>query len=126
MDESKQMVKNFRYYYLAIDKNQGGVFDHHDLNELKERHKVDLSPVDTKLPNDFIQEILQGKVNGVVIALHGGCPGFQELKCSRLFAKHNIAHWYFWPRENAIEYIDDSELVEVTPKNIRIRKIDLN
>ena len=26
--------------------------------------------------------------------------------------------------ENAIEYIDDSELVEVTPKNIRIRKID--
>ena len=28
--------------------------------------------------------------------------------------------------ENAIEYIDDSELVEVTPKNIRIRKIDLN
>src|SRR3990167_3494707 len=28
--------------------------------------------------------------------------------------------------ENAIEYIDDSELVEVTPKSIRIRKIDLN
>ncbi len=28
--------------------------------------------------------------------------------------------------ENAIEYIDDSELVEVTPKNVRIRKIDLN
>ncbi len=28
--------------------------------------------------------------------------------------------------ENAIEYIDDTELVEVTPKNIRIRKIDLN
>ncbi len=28
--------------------------------------------------------------------------------------------------EQAIEYIDDSELVEVTPKNIRIRKIDLN
>lgn len=28
--------------------------------------------------------------------------------------------------ENAIEYIDDSELVEVTPNNIRIRKIDLN
>ena len=28
--------------------------------------------------------------------------------------------------ENAIEYIDDRELVEVTPKNIRIRKIDLN
>ncbi len=28
--------------------------------------------------------------------------------------------------ENAIEYIDDSELVEVTPKNIRIRKINLN
>ncbi|TSC86057.1 MAG: GTP-binding protein TypA [Microgenomates group bacterium Gr01-1014_7] len=27
--------------------------------------------------------------------------------------------------ENAIEYIDESELVEVTPKNIRIRKIDL-
>ncbi len=27
--------------------------------------------------------------------------------------------------ENAIEYIDDSELVEVTPKSIRIRKIDL-
>ncbi len=27
--------------------------------------------------------------------------------------------------ENAIEYIDDSELVEVTPKNIRIRKIVL-
>ncbi len=28
--------------------------------------------------------------------------------------------------ENAIEYVDDSELVEVTPKNIRIRKVDLN
>ena len=28
--------------------------------------------------------------------------------------------------ENAIEYIDETELVEVTPKNIRIRKIDLN
>lgn len=28
--------------------------------------------------------------------------------------------------ENALEYIDDSELVEITPKNIRIRKIDLN
>ncbi len=28
--------------------------------------------------------------------------------------------------ENAIEYISDDELVEVTPKNIRIRKIDLN
>jgi len=28
--------------------------------------------------------------------------------------------------ENAIEYIDDSELVEITPKNIRIRKMDLN
>ncbi len=27
--------------------------------------------------------------------------------------------------ENAIEYINDTELVEVTPKNIRIRKIDL-
>lgn len=27
--------------------------------------------------------------------------------------------------ENALEYIDDSELVEVTPKNIRIRKINL-
>ena len=28
--------------------------------------------------------------------------------------------------EEALEYIDDSELVEVTPKNIRLRKIDLN
>ncbi|MDD5415890.1 MAG: translational GTPase TypA [Candidatus Daviesbacteria bacterium] len=28
--------------------------------------------------------------------------------------------------EQAIEYIDETELVEVTPKNIRIRKIDLN
>jgi len=28
--------------------------------------------------------------------------------------------------EEALEYIDDSELVEVTPANIRIRKIDLN
>lgn len=28
--------------------------------------------------------------------------------------------------EESLEYIDDSELVEVTPKNIRIRKIDLN
>ncbi|OGY30480.1 MAG: GTP-binding protein TypA [Candidatus Woykebacteria bacterium RIFCSPHIGHO2_12_FULL_45_10] len=28
--------------------------------------------------------------------------------------------------EEALEYIDDSELVEVTPENIRIRKIDLN
>ena len=28
--------------------------------------------------------------------------------------------------ENALEYIDETELVEVTPKNIRIRKIDLN
>ncbi|MCL5784232.1 MAG: translational GTPase TypA [Patescibacteria group bacterium] len=28
--------------------------------------------------------------------------------------------------ENAIEYIDDTELVEITPKNIRIRKIDLS
>ncbi len=28
--------------------------------------------------------------------------------------------------EESLEYIDDSELVEVTPQNIRIRKIDLN
>lgn len=28
--------------------------------------------------------------------------------------------------ENALEYIDDSELVEVTPKNIRIRKMNLH
>jgi len=28
--------------------------------------------------------------------------------------------------ENALEYIDDSELVEITPKSIRVRKIDLN
>ena len=28
--------------------------------------------------------------------------------------------------EAALEYINDSEIVEVTPKNIRIRKIDLN
>ncbi len=28
--------------------------------------------------------------------------------------------------EDALEYIDDTELVEVTPKNVRIRKIDLN
>ena len=28
--------------------------------------------------------------------------------------------------EDSLEYINDSELVEVTPKNIRIRKIDLN
>ncbi len=28
--------------------------------------------------------------------------------------------------ENALEYIDDTELVEVTPKNVRIRKMDLN
>jgi GTP-binding protein len=28
--------------------------------------------------------------------------------------------------EDALEYIDDTELVEVTPKNIRLRKIDLN
>ena len=28
--------------------------------------------------------------------------------------------------EDALEYINDSELVEVTPKNIRIRKMDLN
>ncbi len=32
----------------------------------------------------------------------------------------------FMSLENALEYIDDSELVEVTPKNIRIRKLDLN
>lgn len=28
--------------------------------------------------------------------------------------------------EDALEYIDDTELVEVTPKNIRVRKINLN
>jgi len=28
--------------------------------------------------------------------------------------------------EEALEYIDDSELVEVTPKNIRVRKIILD
>ena len=28
--------------------------------------------------------------------------------------------------EDALEYIDDSELVEVSPKNIRVRKMDLN
>ncbi len=26
--------------------------------------------------------------------------------------------------EDALEYIDDTELVEVTPKNVRIRKIN--
>ena len=28
--------------------------------------------------------------------------------------------------EDSLEYIDDGELVEVTPQNIRIRKLDLN
>jgi len=28
--------------------------------------------------------------------------------------------------EDALEYIDESELVEVTPKSVRIRKIILN
>ena len=28
--------------------------------------------------------------------------------------------------ENALEYIDDEELVEITPKNIRIRKLVLD
>ncbi|HET7713501.1 MAG TPA: translational GTPase TypA, partial [Patescibacteria group bacterium] len=28
--------------------------------------------------------------------------------------------------EKALEYIDDKELVEATPKSVRIRKIDLN
>lgn len=28
--------------------------------------------------------------------------------------------------EKALEYINDKELVEVTPKNVRIRKIDLS
>lgn len=32
---------------------------------------------------------------------------------------------YLMDLEDSLEYIDDSELVEVTPKNIRIRKIDL-
>ena len=72
-----------------------------------------------KMINSALVYAYQSGYNVVFIQVRGRGYSFYD---SEIVPKHPKVDPDFDPLEYAVEFIDDDELVEITPKSLRIRK----
>lgn len=113
-----------------LDRKQGSLVVHesgdsklHSLVNAQNRGELFIGPATTVYKGQVIGQNSRGEDIWINVCR-------EKQQTNNRSAGEGTSEHFNTPRimtlENAIEYIDDSELVEITPKNIRIRKIDLN
>jgi glycosyltransferase involved in cell wall biosynthesis/ubiquinone/menaquinone biosynthesis C-methylase UbiE len=102
-----------QYLYLAppVEGWLVGVFGDDRLIQFTERHKIQLNLPSLQAITDPFQELERRQnIEGVVIGLQRGWLGWTHLRLAQKALRLNRRVWLYWPKEEAIERIDEERL----------------
>ncbi|MBD2127309.1 methyltransferase domain-containing protein [Microcoleus sp. ZQ-A2] len=102
-----------KYLYLAppVEGWLVGVFGDDRLIQFTERHKIQLDLPSLQGITDPFQELERHEnIEGVVIGLQRGWLGWTHLRLAQKALRLNRRVWLYWPKEDAIERVDEERL----------------
>ncbi len=100
---------NNRYLYAATALGEWGEIDEPMLADCSERHRLKLVPAAYR-KIDNIQHALSEPIAGIVIEMIYGWPSRAHLQLARQALRVDRRTFFYWPREEAIEHIDNERL----------------
>ncbi len=96
-----------KYFYAVCTSPACGIFEDLRLSDCGDRHRIILMPPILSPSNQLLRDALQAKVDGLVIEIVYGWVNRQHLKLAKAALRKNLKVWFYWPREQAVEFIDD-------------------
>lgn len=100
---------NNRYLYAATDRDECGEVDEPILAYCSERHRIKLAPAAYR-PACNVKAALSASCAGVIIEMVYGWPSRAHLRLARQALRLGRRAFFYWPREEAVEHIDDERL----------------
>ena len=98
------------YLYVAPDLRRAAVFADEALAATTERHQMTIAPPPLQPVDDASAEMSRANVAGVVVELSSGLPSRAQLQLMAQAVQSGRRAWISWPREEAIECVDEERL----------------
>ena len=99
------------FLYLSEDASAVGVIDAPGLLAMDDRHRLALEPPGLTPTPDVLAALRRDPAPaGAVFELQTGMPNRTQLRLAREVLAAGRRVWWYWPREEAIEAIDDERL----------------
>ena len=100
-----------QYLYVGPNLAEVATIESDALAATEDRHKVSLRLSDPIVCLDPHAEIARrANLKGVVIALERGWAGPSHLRFAAAVRKRGLRAWFYWPREEAVEVLDDERM----------------
>jgi len=99
-----------RYLYVAPDLRRAAIFEDAALAATTERHQMTIVPGAMQPIEDAAAEMARANVAGLVVELSSGLPSSAQLQLAAHVLRSGRRAWIAWPREEAIECVDDERL----------------
>ncbi|MEN9783056.1 MAG: hypothetical protein RJA24_399, partial [Pseudomonadota bacterium] len=100
---------NDRYLYASATNSEWGEIYDPSLSMCSERHRLKLVPTQYR-PVDNVKQALSEPCAGIVIEMIYGWPSRAHLQLARQALRLGRLTFFYWPREEAVEHIDDEKL----------------
>jgi glycosyltransferase involved in cell wall biosynthesis len=98
-------------YYAVSALGAGASFHDDRLMECTDRHRLDIARPTLQPSNSLLNDAQAFGMNGLVIEMVYGWANREHLKLARSALGSGRPVWFYWPREQAVEFIDRTRYV---------------
>lgn len=93
-------------YYAVSALGAGASFADDRLTACHDRHRIDLVRPMLQASNSLLKDALASGANGLVIEMVFGWATRAHLQLARVALHAGMRVWFYWPKEQAVEFID--------------------
>lgn len=100
-------MKTATYFYVVTALAAAGAFEDQRLAACTERHRIKLNIPQLRNSTSLLEDALRIQATGVVIEMVFGWPNRKHLNLARKALSKNLRVWFYWPKEQALEFVDE-------------------
>lgn len=93
-------------YYAVNALGAGASFHDERLQDCTDRHRIQLKQPELQSSNSLLSDALSTGAVGLVIEMVYGWANRQHLQLARAALRSGLRVWFYWPKEQAVEFID--------------------
>jgi glycosyltransferase involved in cell wall biosynthesis len=93
-------------YYAVNALGAGASFHDERLQACTDRHRIQLTPPALQSSSSLLGDAMAAGARGLVIEVVYGWANRQHLQLARAALRSGLRVWFYWPREQAVEFID--------------------
>ena len=100
-------VKQDKYFYVTCNLDFGGVYADSRLSSCSDRHRITLTRPVLNPVDRLLESAISERVGGLILEMNKGWANKSQLKTAKNALRKKLIVWFYWPKEGAIECIDE-------------------